>query len=55
MGDLRKERKDFFFEKKKQKTFIPYVPRRASTRAFGVTGPEQKFFGSFFQKRTFLT
>jgi hypothetical protein len=42
------ERKAFFFEKKKQKTFICF--------GFGFSGwaqpSEQKFFGSFFQKRT---
>jgi hypothetical protein len=41
-------RKQFFFEKKNQKTFI--------CSGFGVSGwaqpNEQKFFGSFFQKRT---
>jgi hypothetical protein len=46
-------KEDFFFEKKKQKTFA---------RAAGMGCPLgrnasrtwQKFFGSFFQKRTFL-
>jgi hypothetical protein len=46
----RKERKVFFSEEKKQKTFIfrPWPSR---------VGPlqEQKFFGSFFQKRTCFT
>jgi hypothetical protein len=42
--------KDFFFEKKKQKTFI--CSASASPERLG---PDlQKFFGSFFQKRTFL-
>jgi hypothetical protein len=36
-------RKAFFFEKKKQKTFASLRARR-----------DQKFFGSFFQKRTLL-
>jgi hypothetical protein len=36
--------KDFFFEKKKQKTFINF--------SFAVSTKIQKFFGSFFQKRT---
>jgi hypothetical protein len=47
-----KARKDLFFEKKKQKTF---------TNSAWINGPDsppetklnkQKFFGSFFQKRT---
>jgi hypothetical protein len=41
--------KDFFFEKKKQKTFTPAVRACRNARAH-----RQKFFGSFFQKRTFL-
>jgi len=42
---VRKE--DFFFEKKKQKTFAHWLrPLRKSSANF------QKFFGSFFQKRT---
>jgi hypothetical protein len=42
-----KGRKIFFFEKKKQKTFITLAQRNwiAPLRT-------QKFFGSFFQKRT---
>jgi sarcosine oxidase subunit delta len=43
------DRKNFFFEKKKQKTFVrcrgPFPKARPK---------KQKFFGSFFQKRTFL-
>ncbi len=42
-----KEGKAFFFEKKKQKTFTP-LSRDVSAAA----DREQKFFGSFFQKRT---
>jgi photosystem II stability/assembly factor-like uncharacterized protein len=43
----RQEGKDFFFEKKKQKTFA------ILGGAWGSTAPKsQKFFGSFFQKRT---
>jgi hypothetical protein len=38
----------FFFEKKNKKTFIRLAPDVARA-------PEQKFFGSFFQKRTFLS
>jgi hypothetical protein len=41
-------RKDFFFEKKKQKTF-GYGSRAGRT---GAAPDNQKFFGSFFQKRT---
>jgi hypothetical protein len=44
--------KVLFFEKKKQKTFARWHTRSISTWA---TYPNrQKFFGSFFQKRTFL-
>jgi hypothetical protein len=40
--------KRFFFEKKKQKTF-----GLLDHAGFTATGPDaQKFFGSFFQKRT---
>jgi hypothetical protein len=44
----RTGRKDFFFEKKKQKTFAQLAsafPQRLSLYL-------SKFFGSFFQKRT---
>jgi hypothetical protein len=44
-----KGRKAFFFEKKKQKTFDSWGAR-AHKRAARM----QKFFGSFFQKRTFF-
>jgi hypothetical protein len=52
-GDGKKE--VFFFEKKNQKTLVCLAPRQAT----GVTTPApraqaQKFFGSFFQKRTLL-
>jgi hypothetical protein len=43
----------FFFEKKNQKTFVCLAPRRATQRTTEATrAQEQKFFGSFFQKRT---
>jgi hypothetical protein len=45
-------RKAFFFEKKNRKTFVwktPHVVCRGDTVARRQT---QKFFGSFFQKRT---
>jgi hypothetical protein len=42
-------RKAFFFEKKKQKTFIGCRGRTTVVRL-----KKQKFFGSFFQKRTFF-
>jgi hypothetical protein len=42
------DRKNFFFEKKKQKTSGP-----AGCGSVVASAPrEQKFFGSFFQKRT---
>jgi hypothetical protein len=41
-------RKAFFFEKRKQKTFPPALTSPCA-QANG-----QKFFGSFFQKRTFF-
>jgi hypothetical protein len=44
----KEESKDFFFEKKKQKTFAPW----AGLLAEGPQPKGQKFFGSFFQKRT---
>jgi len=42
-------RKYFFFEKKKQKTFICLVDAAGT---IDTHRNEQKFFGSFFQKRT---
>jgi hypothetical protein len=49
------KRKVFFFEKKKQKTFA--LTPLSLGRFIAGTGAEtkgQKFFGSFFQKRTYL-
>jgi hypothetical protein len=49
--------KPFFFEKKKQKTFIPlHFASRCTLRGCqsGFTAIREKFFGSFFQKRTFF-
>jgi len=43
-----KKGKDFFFEKKKQKTFA----RFSSPAGSRGEANRQKFFGSFFQKRT---
>jgi hypothetical protein len=48
-------RKCSFLKKKNQKAFVCLAPRQAT----GVTTPApraqaQKFFGSFFQKRTLL-
>jgi hypothetical protein len=40
--------KHFFFEKKKQKTFVSGGVRHLRCKR----PQEQKFFGSFFQKRT---
>jgi hypothetical protein len=45
MEMFRKE--GFFFEKKKQKTFVPLGMRCPTGYA-----NTQKFFGAFFQKRT---
>jgi hypothetical protein len=47
-GMIERESKHVFFEKKKQKTFI----RLASAFPDGLSLKGQKFFGSFFQKRT---
>jgi hypothetical protein len=47
-----KARQDFFFEKKKQKTFATWRTRPTSKQA--ARANEKKFFGSFFQKRTFF-
>jgi hypothetical protein len=43
----QQESKPFFSEEKKQKTFSVW-----SSPTIGVHHQEQKFFGSFFQKRT---
>jgi hypothetical protein len=50
IGSVRRQglRKRFFFEKKNQKTFIRWSP--VGRRWHKLNG--QKFFGSFFQKRT---
>jgi hypothetical protein len=48
-GAAKKEGRMFFFEKKNQKTFV-YCG--ALHRGTGRSDQEQKFFGSFFQKRT---
>jgi hypothetical protein len=45
----RRLRKQFFFEKKNQKTFA-LLADAAGTN--GTDPQEEKFFGSFFQKRT---
>jgi hypothetical protein len=45
----RKE--DFFFEKKKQKTFVNFAWSTWHS-TFPANSKSQKFFGSFFQKRT---
>jgi hypothetical protein len=44
---VKTESKRFFFEKKKQKTFTNWATGGATS-----TDQDQKFFGSFFQKRT---
>jgi hypothetical protein len=45
---MKAQRKNFFFEKKKQKTFTNW----SRARPRGAATYDQKFFGSFFQKRT---
>jgi len=45
-------RKMFFFEKKNQKTFIRSGTRGSNRVGSPGRAQEQKFFGSFFQKRT---
>jgi hypothetical protein len=47
----RKKRKQFFFEKKNQKTFVRFVQDCGRPCGPTVTRNEQKFFVSFFQKR----
>ena len=55
-GCVRRGRKAFFFEKKNQKTFTHSQPQPPCSPAEEPRRPkrrqEQKFFGSFFQKRT---
>jgi hypothetical protein len=52
---VKEAKKVFFLEKKNQKTFVCLAPRKATQSTTLVPGaPEQKFFGSFFQKRTFF-
>jgi hypothetical protein len=46
--DIGQGRKVFFFEKKKQKTFVCL----AAAFPDQLSPDSQKFFGSFFQKRT---
>jgi hypothetical protein len=45
---MKEGRKVFFSEEKKQKTFISL----ATWATHGDAAGKQKFFGSFFQKRT---
>jgi hypothetical protein len=45
------KRKQFFFEKKNQKTFARCSPLRGAMGEFGGARNRQKFFVSFFQKR----
>ena len=42
----------FFFEKKNQKTFICFGRHRSSLLGPAAGRQEQKFFASFFQKRS---
>jgi hypothetical protein len=48
----RKKGKQFFFSKKNQKTFTTSVRIMAQSLKPDSDLYEQKFFGSFFQKRT---
>jgi len=43
---MEAQRKNFFFEKKKQKTFTNW----SRARPTGAATYDQKFFGSFFKK-----
>jgi hypothetical protein len=47
-------RKAFFFEEKKQKTFSPTHLQRIASLAQQAAANRAKFFGSFFQERTFF-
>jgi hypothetical protein len=49
-GRLTTQAEDFFFEKKKQKTFANGPLHPTHTRKLGATRKRQKFFGSFFKK-----
>jgi hypothetical protein len=50
--DIETEGRFFVFEKKKQETFANCVRRRVRHGKPDVARNRQKFFGSFFQKRT---
>jgi hypothetical protein len=52
MGEGKAGRKVFFFEKKKQKTFANCGSPPWSAAITFAGQNRQKFFGSFFQKRT---
>jgi hypothetical protein len=55
IGGARQGKKEvFFFEKKKQKTFAPWSRASSSGTRQVIRAQKQKFFGSFFQKRTCL-
>jgi len=45
----------FFFEKKKQKTFALALLLLGALVSAGAEPNEQKFFGSFFQKKNILS
>jgi hypothetical protein len=51
-GSCEKGRKSFFFEKKNQKTFANCSLQRGRLGEFGAARNRQKFFASFFQKRS---
>jgi hypothetical protein len=49
---VEEKSKNFFFEKKKQKTFTNCVQRASQMGQSGAARNRQKFFASFFQKRS---
>jgi hypothetical protein len=53
VGDA-KARKQFFFEKKNQKTFVCFGPHLTRLFSPGAASNSQKFFVSFFQKRKYF-
>jgi hypothetical protein len=47
-------RKHFFFEKRRKNFYLPGSAQGRSTERHVMKAQEKKFFGSFFQKRTFF-
>jgi hypothetical protein len=52
LGERAGSKEVFCFEKKNQKTFAPGFRAPARSPRLVVKAPAQKFFGSFFQRRT---